>query len=153
MPASMMSAETGGTLKVTGSSIAMVATGPMPGSTPIKVPSRQPIRQNSRLSGVIATPKPITRLLKISMVRASGANEGQGLEQRPQRIVEPIRQDGHRQSEELVEDDRRADRHAEREDDGLTPEHLAAANRRENHERDRGDDQALAVDQEREQQD
>ena len=41
----MMSAETGGSTKVAGSSIAMVAIGPMPGSTPISVPRRQPTKQ------------------------------------------------------------------------------------------------------------
>src|SRR6185436_7861254 len=64
MPASMISAVIGDRLKVTGRSIAIVATGPMPGSTPISVPSRTPIRQYSRLIGVRATPKPSARLLK-----------------------------------------------------------------------------------------
>ena len=45
MPASMIIAVIGERPKVTGSSIAMVATGPMPGSTPISVPRRTPIRQ------------------------------------------------------------------------------------------------------------
>src|SRR6476620_437956 len=62
MPASMMRAETGGSAYVAGSSMAMVATGPMPGSTPISVPSRQPMKQYSRLIGVKATPKPRERL-------------------------------------------------------------------------------------------
>ena len=35
----------------------MVATGPIPGSTPIAVPSTQPMKQYSRLIGVKATPK------------------------------------------------------------------------------------------------
>ena len=35
----------GGTLKVSGSNIAIVATGPMPGSTPIKVPTSTPMKQ------------------------------------------------------------------------------------------------------------
>ncbi len=39
----MISAATGATLKVIGSSIAMVASGPMPGSTPISVPTETPI--------------------------------------------------------------------------------------------------------------
>ena len=39
MPASMISADTGSSVKVNGSSMAMVGTGPMPGSTPISVPS------------------------------------------------------------------------------------------------------------------
>src|SRR6478609_6549333 len=67
MPASMMSADTGGSAYVAGSSIAMVATGPMPGSTPISVPSRQPISAYIRLIGVSATPKPIDRCWSRSM--------------------------------------------------------------------------------------
>ncbi len=47
----MISAAIGDRLKVTGSSMAMVATGPMPGSTPISVPSRQPIRHMMMLKG------------------------------------------------------------------------------------------------------
>jgi hypothetical protein len=42
MPASMISADSGLRLKVIGSSMAMVATGPMPGRTPISVPRIQP---------------------------------------------------------------------------------------------------------------
>src|ERR1051325_3676801 len=67
MPASMISAATGLRLKVMGSSIAMVATGPMPGSTPISVPSTTPMKQYITFSGWTATWKPIQRLLKISM--------------------------------------------------------------------------------------
>src|SRR5262249_30649509 len=74
MPASMMSADTGLRLKVIGSSIAMVATGPTPGRTPISVPRSTPIRAYSRLIGLIATPKPRTRLWKRSM-RASAERE------------------------------------------------------------------------------
>src|SRR6185295_7165874 len=48
MPASMISAPTGGSPKVTGSSMVMVAMGPMPGSTPISVPTRQPRTQSPR---------------------------------------------------------------------------------------------------------
>jgi hypothetical protein len=63
----MISAAIGARLKVTGSSIAMVATGPMPGSTPISVPSMTPIAAYSRLIGVTATEKPSRRLLRISI--------------------------------------------------------------------------------------
>jgi hypothetical protein len=42
MPASMMSAVTGGSPYVVGRSMAMVATGPMPGNTPISVPTNTP---------------------------------------------------------------------------------------------------------------
>jgi hypothetical protein len=45
MPASMISAGVGPSLKVNGSSIATVATGPMPGRTPTRVPSTQPMKQ------------------------------------------------------------------------------------------------------------
>ena len=45
MPASMISADTGGSAYVVGSSIASVATGPMPGSTPISVPISTPMKQ------------------------------------------------------------------------------------------------------------
>ena len=41
----MISAVTGGNPNVTGSNIAMVATGPRPGSTPMAVPSNTPSRQ------------------------------------------------------------------------------------------------------------
>jgi hypothetical protein len=44
MPASMISEAVGGRWKVIGSSMAMVATGPMPGRTPIRVPTMQPNR-------------------------------------------------------------------------------------------------------------
>ena len=79
----MISAAIGDRLKVTGSSIAIVATGPMPGSTPISVPSRQPIRHMMMLNGTRASScrrivtacslktsmKPIARLPKMpSMV-------------------------------------------------------------------------------------
>jgi hypothetical protein len=45
MPASMMRVETGGSANVAGSSIAIVATGPSPGSTPISVPTKTPTAQ------------------------------------------------------------------------------------------------------------
>jgi hypothetical protein len=45
MPANMISAPTGSSPKVSGNSIAMVAIGPTPGSTPMSVPIRQPRKQ------------------------------------------------------------------------------------------------------------
>ena len=45
MPASMIRAEIGGSVNVIGSSMAMVAVGPSPGSTPISVPRKTPSRQ------------------------------------------------------------------------------------------------------------
>src|SRR3979490_1179432 len=66
MPASMISAPTGGSPNVTGNSIAMVATVPMPGRTPTRVPTRAPSRQNRILYGLAATWKPIQRFARRS---------------------------------------------------------------------------------------
>src|SRR5918997_2741540 len=69
MPASMMMAVVAGWPKVIGSSSEMVATGPMPGSTPMAVPIRQPISAKVMFWKVSATPKPCARLvIKVSMV-------------------------------------------------------------------------------------
>jgi hypothetical protein len=55
----MISAPTGGRPNVIGSSIAMVASGPMPGSTPISVPTRAPTRHRKMFIGNgIDTPAP-----------------------------------------------------------------------------------------------
>src|SRR6476660_7911832 len=98
MPASMISADTGGSAYVAGSSIAMVATGPMPGSTPISVPSRQPMKAYSRLIGVTATPKPMERLVIRSMGRSpreEGRPHGElQLEQHDEGEIAADRQDG-----------------------------------------------------------
>src|SRR3954447_26503925 len=67
MPASMISAPTGGSPKVIGSSMAIVASGPMPGKTPISVPTSAPIKHSPRLIGVTATEKPCPRLPTSSM--------------------------------------------------------------------------------------
>src|SRR6187399_1517865 len=52
MPASMISAPTGGRPKVIGNSMATVAMVPMPGSTPTRVPTSAPIRHNRMLTGM-----------------------------------------------------------------------------------------------------
>ena len=39
----------------------MVASGPMPGSTPTMLPTSTPMKQNIRLCGSSATPKPYQR--------------------------------------------------------------------------------------------
>src|SRR3712207_2476844 len=61
MPASMMMAVVAGWPKVIGSSREMVATGPIPGSTPMAGPMIQPMKANRRLSRLSATPKPCAR--------------------------------------------------------------------------------------------
>src|SRR5690348_582766 len=70
MPASMMMAVVAGWPKVIGSSSEMVATGPMPGSTPMAVPISAPISAKSRLLKLSATPKPCARLPMMSMACA-----------------------------------------------------------------------------------
>src|SRR4030081_314021 len=51
--------------------MAMVATGPMPGSTPIRVPSRHPARKKNRFCAVAAAANPTIRLLTMSMSAAT----------------------------------------------------------------------------------
>src|SRR5262245_50722772 len=58
----MMSAPVGSTLKVSGNSMAMVAIGPMPGRTPIKVPTRHPMKASTRVTGDNPVAKPSPRL-------------------------------------------------------------------------------------------
>src|SRR6185369_4185626 len=115
----MINADTGFRLNVIGSSIAMVATGPTPGRTPISVPSRTPMNAYSRLIGVIATPKPRIRLLKSSM-RASAPSR------RPHR-------EGQRQA--LHEDEVREQDQDHEEDTDLLPLELVAAVRADEYQR------------------
>ncbi len=51
----MMSAPGGQTQNVKGRIIAMVVSGPMPGSTPIAVPTRQPMKHKKRFCADSAT--------------------------------------------------------------------------------------------------
>src|SRR5262245_17834230 len=82
MPASMMSEESGSSPKVIGNSMAMVGIGPMPGSTPISVPSKQPSSAKPRFLSDSAAPKPVARLLKISKSMLPAPPSGQRLRQR-----------------------------------------------------------------------
>ena len=79
MPASMISDGSGPSPKVIGSSIAMVGIGPMPGSTPISVPSRHPIKAKPRFLSVTAAPKPVARFWKTSNSILPGPPGGQRL--------------------------------------------------------------------------
>src|ERR1043165_4325871 len=89
MPASMISAPTGGKPNVIGKSIATVAMVPMPGNTPTSVPTSAPIRHSSRLIGVKAPPKPGARLEKSSAITPSlDQKTGEQLQRQPQRIGE-----------------------------------------------------------------
>ena len=54
----MMKAAVGDIVTVTGRSKVMVSAGPIPGRTPIAVPSAQPVSAQSRFIGCNATAKP-----------------------------------------------------------------------------------------------
>src|SRR5262245_25469361 len=62
MPASMIRAGAGSSPKVNGKSMATVATGPIPGSTPTRVPRKQPMKQEKMFCQASATPSPKARL-------------------------------------------------------------------------------------------
>ena len=64
----MMSAPVGSMPNVIGSSMVMVAIGPTPGSTPIRVPTRQPRKQSNTFFSDSATASPSARLLKRSAI-------------------------------------------------------------------------------------
>ena len=78
-----MSDTTAGILKVKGSNIAMVVTGPRPGSTPTRVPSVAPIQQYKMLLGVSATPKPTLKLCRMSVICRAYQPVGKRLKGRP----------------------------------------------------------------------
>src|SRR4029450_6777237 len=86
----MMSAPVGSTLKVSGNSMAMVAIGPMPGSTPIKVPTRHPVKASRRLIGDNAVAKPSPRLPIKSNIN-------------PSSIADQPRREGDREPERKLE--------------------------------------------------
>jgi hypothetical protein len=58
MPANKTKIAVAGTLKVNGSKRAIVSAGPIPGSTPTKVPTKHPIKPYSNVMGSKATAKP-----------------------------------------------------------------------------------------------
>src|SRR6185437_8561452 len=134
MPASMMSAPTGGRPNVIGSSIAMVASGPTPGSTPISVPTIAPTRQRPILVGWAATEKPMARLAMRSCMTVSPPKS----ETRPEleRQIEQVRkQNG--------AEDGQSDRHQ----DGFEPFDLVGTCCRQHDRDEAGDDQAGGPDQ------
>src|SRR5690606_15311077 len=71
-----------------GRSMAMVGTGPIPGRTPISVPSRQPRRQYARFSSVRATETPRAKCSSNSIngsyldkARPEGEHQAQALDE------------------------------------------------------------------------
>ncbi len=58
MPANIIVAEIGDIRNVAGRRMDMAPTGPIPGRTPMRVPSNTPKKQNNRLAGCNPTEKP-----------------------------------------------------------------------------------------------
>src|SRR3954452_3401331 len=145
MPASMISAPTGGRPKVIGSSIATVAMVPMPGSTPTSAPASAPIGHSSRLIGVKATPKASARLEKSSAITPSlDQKTGEQLQRQPQRI-------GEKQAA--------ADGQTDADDDGFLPPRFRRAERRDqktghrrNHKTERADGEGKGNNRQRDEQ-
>src|SRR6478752_2108685 len=84
----MISAPTGGNPNVIGSSMATVATVPMPGSTPTNVPTSAPSRQKPILYGWAATEKPSARLARSSLMTFNLLVPGPKLKRQLQQIDE-----------------------------------------------------------------
>ena len=82
---SMMIAEVGFMLKVSGSRIAMPLAPPRPGSTPISTPSVMPMSMKPRFGRVSATPKPCIKLL-ISSMSLLQLEASRGIGQKPSRF-------------------------------------------------------------------
>src|SRR6266481_6242446 len=70
MPASMITACVAFSPKVTGKRMLIPDSGPMPGSTPTSVPTRQPRKAYQRLSGCSATENPCSRLMSVVSKRS-----------------------------------------------------------------------------------
>src|SRR5262244_1451287 len=104
MPASMISAPTGSKLNVIGRSMVMVATGPIPGSTPISVPTMHPTKASPRLGSVSAVENPSARLEKRSPMACGSEDQDarddqDGDGQMQQVAEEPDRKRGDHQRE------------------------------------------------------
>src|SRR3954469_12458101 len=90
MPAKKIIDAVMSTLAVMGSSMATATAGPMPGSTPTAVPSTQPTKAHSRLTGVMAVAKPCSREAKMSMASdpaaagEAGEVDGEELREHPE---------------------------------------------------------------------
>src|SRR2546429_3083250 len=133
MPASMISAPTGGRPNVIGSSMATVAMVPIPGSTPTSVPTSAPIRQSRMLTGIgidmpprndgvhgtswKTTLKPRPRFERRSPITPSPDHK--------------FRQHLQRQAERVGKQQAAEDRQTNADDDGLGPFRFRGADRRD----------------------
>src|SRR6266852_1244006 len=138
----MISAPTGPSQNVKGSTIAMVVSGPMPGSTPMMVPSRQPMKQSSRFCQVSATAKPIP-ILPRKPVSAGPTPSKRSISEhrRPQR-------DRHFQRED-EDADIDGDQHRRERREPQRPQQRAGGARQNGGDRERADE-ADGLEQERE---
>src|SRR5262245_51428350 len=84
----MMMAPAGFMLKVSGSSIAMVAGGPRPGSTPTTVPRSTPTKHHSRFAGWSATENPCSRPARMSTLEAQRARRKREAQRQVEHQVE-----------------------------------------------------------------
>src|SRR5665647_522365 len=109
MPDSMMMAPTASRLKVSGSSMATAATGPMPGSTPTRVPTSTPMKQYQRFISETAVEKPNDRF-GISCEKSMLSPPEQGVGQ-----FDAVNEDA----------DRTRDEHHAQKQHFFYPEHLA----------------------------
>src|SRR3990170_8625410 len=141
MPASMMRAETGGRVNVRGSSMAMVAVGPSPGSTPIRVPRNTPARQYSKLIGVSAVERPKPRLESSSIIPSESVTL----------FAEPRTQ--HRKRHAQAFQEYQNTEHGESRGHGerMLPAELFAGIRTDEHQRGQRDDKTGAPDDKAEQ--
>src|SRR6187455_1734711 len=107
MPAKKIIDAVMSTLAVMGSSMATATAGPIPGSTPTAVPSTQPTKAHSRLTGLIAVAKPCRREAKMSMSDPAGARQARKVDR--QELGEgPEHRRGDRRAGECIHRDRRA---------------------------------------------
>src|SRR5436190_19861323 len=82
----MINALVGPSQNVNGRIIAIVVRGPMPGSTPIAVPSRHPRKQSAMFCHESAIPKPIAMLLsRLASTSVEFARRFTSEHRRPQR--------------------------------------------------------------------
>src|SRR5712692_3045236 len=107
MPASMISAPTGSKLKVIGRSMVIVAMGPMPGSTPMSVPTRQPMKARPTFCSESAVENPSARFARRSVIGSASEDQDPGDDQDGDGQVEhvPGEADGQRGHHDREEDE------------------------------------------------
>src|SRR6185369_17547222 len=129
MPASMTRDDSGSMPKVIGSSMAMVGIGPMPGSTPIRVPSRHPRKAKPRFLSEAAAVKPVARLCRRSNSMLPAPPGGK-------RLRQPVDEEGDAEDGEPGSEEQR-----------LPEAHVAARVAGEHGEQGGGDGEAQSLDQ------